>query len=100
VEDKRKYARFKNCIFHYPHQTISEFLKEINLYTTIRAEELYEDNSKISIKQIIFYPKAKFILNYFLKLGFLDGIEGLIFAILMSFHSFLVRAKLWTYSKK
>jgi hypothetical protein len=35
-----------------------------------------------------------------LKSGFLDGLEGLIFAILMSFHSFLVRAKLWLLIQK
>lgn len=86
---------FENFLIHYPHQTVSEFLKEINFYTTIRARELYANGIRTNVYQIILYPKAKFFLNYFLKLGVLDGIEGLIFSILMSFHSFLVRAKLW-----
>lgn len=86
---------FSNYILHFPHQTISEFLKEINFYTTIRAAELYDNGVKTSLPQIIFYPKAKFLVNYFLKLGFLDGLEGLVFAIIMSLHSFLVRGKLW-----
>jgi glycosyltransferase involved in cell wall biosynthesis len=86
---------FENYMLHFPHQTISEFLSEINFYTSIRARNLFKQNQKVSIFQIIFYPKAKFIVNYFLKLGFLDGIEGLVFAVLMSFHSFLVRGKLW-----
>ena len=34
-------------------------------------------------------------MNYFIKFGFLDGLQGLVFAIMMSFHSFLVRGKLW-----
>ena len=84
-----------NYILHFPHQTISEFLKEINFYTSLRAEELFERKEKPSVINIILYPKAKFINNYFLKLGFLDGIEGFIFSIFMSFHSFLVRGKLW-----
>ena len=91
---------FENHLVHYPHQTISEFLSEINFYTTIRAKELQSGGEKSSIFKIIFYPKAKFAQNYFLRLGFLDGIEGLVQAILMSFHSFLVRAKLWTYLDK
>jgi hypothetical protein len=81
---------------HYPHQTISEFLAEINFYTTIRANELFEDKIKVSTKDIILYPLGKFFLNYFIRFGLLDGIEGLIFAIMMSLHSFMVRAKLWT----
>lgn len=87
----------ENYILHNPHPTISEFLREINFYTTIRARELFDNGVKTNIWKVIFYPKAKFILNYIIKLGFMDGIEGLIFAIIMSFHSFLVRAKLWTY---
>ena len=91
---------FENHLIHYPHPTISEFLSEINFYTTIRAKELLEAHEKASVLKIIFYPKAKFIQNYFFRLGFLDGIPGMVQAILMSFHSFLVRAKLWTYSDK
>lgn len=86
---------FGNYILHFPHQTISEFLREINFYTTIRATELYENGRKVSLFQIVVYPKAKFFVNYFLNLGILDGLEGLVFAIVMSFHSFLVRGKLW-----
>lgn len=86
---------FENYILHLPHQTVSEFLGEINFYTTLRARELFEQNQSSSLLRIIFYPKAKFFVNFILKLGFLDGIEGLVFAIIMSFHSFLVRGKLW-----
>jgi glycosyltransferase involved in cell wall biosynthesis len=91
---------FENYLIHYPHQTISEFLEEINFYTTLRAKELLVKGEKSSLFKIIIYPKAKFVQNYFLRLGFLDGLEGLVQAVLMSFHSFLVRAKLWTYSNK
>jgi glycosyltransferase involved in cell wall biosynthesis len=90
---------FENYILHLPHQKISDFLREINFYTTIRAKELFEQGQRSSVFQIIFYPKAKFFVNFILKLGFLDGIEGLVFAIIMSFHSFLARAKLWKYSE-
>jgi len=95
-----KVGEFKMPLLHYPHQTIANFLKEINYYTDLRAKELYNHGVKTNFFQIILYPKAKFLFNYFLKLGFLDGIEGLVFAIMMSFHSFLVRAKLWTYLNK
>jgi len=84
-----------SILLHFPHQTINEFLREINTYSTISAGEMIDKKIKVSMFDIFLYPKGKFLLNYFFKLGFLDGIEGLIFAIMMSFHSFLVRGKLW-----
>lgn len=91
----KKVGKLINSIKHYPHQSISEFLKEINFYTDLRSEELFEKRVRVNWISIIFYPKGKFFVNFFLKLGFLDGIAGLVHAILMSFHSFLVRGKLW-----
>jgi hypothetical protein len=35
------------------------------------------------------------MLNYWLKLGFLDGFAGLSYALMMSFHSLLVRIYLY-----
>lgn len=90
----------ENPLLHYPHQTIAEFLEEVNFYTTLRAEELYQQGLKASWIDILAYPKAKFFRNYFLKLGILDGIPGLIMAIFMSLHSFLVRGKLWQLNDK
>lgn len=87
--------KLRSPLYHYPHQTIAEFLQELNYYTTLRAKELYTQKVHTSFFSIIAYTKAKFILNYVIKLGFLDGIEGFVFALLMSFHSFLVRGKLW-----
>jgi glycosyltransferase involved in cell wall biosynthesis len=94
-ETKKPVGRLNNPILHYPHPTISEFLREINFYTDLRAEELYKNNKKVGFFSILFYPKAKFLKNYFFKLGIMDGVPGLIHAIIMSFHSFLVRGKLW-----
>lgn len=97
---KGKTSELKNPLLHYPHQTISNFLKEINFYTDIRAREVYRQGIHACWTSIILYPVGKFLLNYFIKKGVLDGIPGLILAIIMSFHSFLVRAKLWIMNSK
>jgi glycosyltransferase involved in cell wall biosynthesis len=94
-------GKLQNELDHYPHQTIAEFLAEINMYTTLRARELYGKKIQVKGFEILLYPKVKFIQNYFLKMGFRDGTAGFIVAVLMSFHSFLVRGKLWLmYHKK
>jgi len=82
-------------IHHYPHQSLKSFIKKINFYSDIRAQELYDQNQKSNLFQIILYPLGKFIQDYFFKFGFLDGTPGIIMTLGMSFHSFLVRSKLW-----
>ena len=89
-----------NPIIHYPHQTIGEFIKDINYFSDIHAKANLEEGKKSNIFKIIFYPKLKFIKNYFLYLGFLDSIQGLLIALIMSLHSFLSWSKLWTLQKK
>ena len=58
------------------------------------AQEFYEQGKRVTFQEWL-KPPAKFIQNYFFRLGFLDGTAGFVQAILMSFHSFLVRAKLF-----
>lgn len=92
---KGNVGNLKNPLYHYPHQNIAEFLRKINYYTDLRAKELYEKKIMVKWWSIILYPKIKFLTNYFFKTGFLDGVPGLIHALMMSLHSFLVRSKLW-----
>lgn len=83
-----------NPILHNHNISISEFFTRINFYSSLRAKELKEQGIKEGFLKLFFYPKIKFFYNYFLKLGFLDAFPGFCLAILMSFHSFLVRVKL------
>lgn len=95
-----KVGTLKNPLIHLPHQSLSEFISEINFYTTIRAEELYKQGIRSSWYSIILYTKGKFLYTYLIKLGFLDGLPGFVLSLIMSMHSFLVRSKLYLLSKK
>jgi len=92
---KGSIGMLKKPLMHYPHPTIAEFLTKINVYTDLRSKELFDQGVKTNFLLIIMYPKIKFWKNYFFRGGFLDGIPGLVIALMMSFHSFLVRGKLW-----
>lgn len=93
-------GKLVNPIHHFPHQTLGEFLREVNIYTDIRVKELNEENIRVFFWSILAYPLGKFAVNYIFKRGFMDGIHGLIFAAVMTFHSFLVRGKLWLLREK
>lgn len=85
----------KNPILHYPHPTVADFVVHINRYSTLHAKANKEEGKSASVIKIIVWPIGKFIHNYFIKLGFLDGIVGFIIALSMSFSSFLAWSKIW-----
>lgn len=86
---------FKYPIYHYPHETVGEFLSSIRRMSLLHAEANREEGKKSSLFKIIFWPKAHFFKNWILNLGFLDGTEGFIVSLMMSFHSFLAWSNLW-----
>ncbi|MBI3559837.1 glycosyltransferase family 2 protein [Candidatus Gottesmanbacteria bacterium] len=82
-------------LLHYPHQNVAQFLEEINRYSTLYARYLFQNGIQEPGWHIVGKPLAKFFVNYIYRLGILDGTAGITHALMMSFHSFLVRSKLW-----
>lgn len=83
------------AIVHHAHDSIASFVNTVNEYSSIRADELFRLGVRVSLFSIIVYPIGKFIYTYFLKGGYADGPQGFVYSFLMSFHSFLVRSKLF-----
>jgi glycosyltransferase involved in cell wall biosynthesis len=90
---------FKNHLKHYSHLSLVQFLESINHRSTLNALEFFNIGKKLNLFEW-FKPFLKFIQNYFIRLGFLDGVFGFVFAVLMSLHSFMVRAKLYLLWRK
>lgn len=85
----------RHPLLHRPHQSGVSMLEKIERYAEIEAQFLHRNKQRSMMRIIIemmVFPKAKFIQNYLFRLGFLDGFPGLIMALMMSFHSFLMRA--------
>lgn len=88
-------------LYHRKDNFISEFIERMSRYSEIDAKVLSEENKPFNVGRLFLNPKAKFIQNYLIRLGFLDGIAGLFQAYLMSVQSLTVRVVQWTqnYSK-
>lgn len=99
-EIKGRVGELKEPLLHYPHPTINKFLEEMNFYTGLNASEFLKEGRRVGLIQILVYPIGKFFQNYIFRLGFLDGTPGIITALMMSFHSFLTRAKLYLLWKR
>lgn len=82
---------------HYAHNSITEFIAKVTFYAKIDAHYRFERQQPFSVFELIFWPLGKFVTNYFGKLGFLDGWRGLVYATVMSLHSFFVRVYLYQF---
>jgi glycosyltransferase involved in cell wall biosynthesis len=86
---------FDSDIEHYTDPSISHYFEKFNNYTTLAAEGLVEKGKRFSISDIIVRPAAVFVKMYFIKRGFLDGIQGFILAMFSSAYVFTKYCKLW-----
>ena len=93
-------GELNNHLIHRPHADLKSFLDTVNQYSSIRASELYDSGKRTNALEITLYPLLKFMYTYILKIGVLDGLKGFVYCFMMSFHSFLVRAKLYMMYEK
>lgn len=67
-------------IEHYTFGALSAHIRQINYFTDISSRAMYLKGKKSHLGLILLSPIAKFLRDYVIKLGFLDGIEGFIIA--------------------
>lgn len=84
----------KSDLLHYSYYSIQQHINQANKFTDLTAAEAFKNAKKSSLFKIIFNPIVKFIKDYFIKLGFLDGYHGFIICVISSFATFLKYIKL------
>lgn len=81
-------------LLHYSYNSINEHIKQINYFSTIIAREYFKENIRITRPGILIHAFWRFLRDYFVKLGFLDGLYGLLISVNSSFETYLKYAKL------
>ena len=86
-------ASEKNVHFiHLADETISDLVRKTNTYTD--GELLKRGDRKYGVGAVLGRPLWRFFRSYFLKLGFRDGLPGLIRAGMDGFYQFVLVAKM------
>ncbi len=89
-----KVEELKNPILHDVYRNISDQVQTIDKFSKIYAEEKGRMGGWYVFAGF-FHAIGKFSECYLYKLGFLDGVPGLIIAMNSSFYVFLKHAKSW-----
>ena len=87
-------GRLSHALLHDAYPTLRGYIDHMNSYSSMGAEvALAKRDRGFSFADIVIRPALTFIYNYFIRLGFLDGREGL---LLHLYHSAYVS---WKYAK-
>ncbi len=71
---------FKEPVFHYPYRSTADFLRKMQTYSTLFAEQ-NAGKKKASLFTAIRHGSFAFFKSYILKKGFLGGREGFIISV-------------------
>lgn len=87
--------KLTNVIIHNTYSSLHSYLKKVNIYTTLKAEETYSSKKRVSALTIFGHTFSAFF-RYFISLkGFKDGMHGLIISFINSLSTMLTYVKIW-----
>ena len=89
-----KIARLRQPILHEAVMDLEQMLVKINMYSSSSAAMFHRDGRRASLFTALLHGGWAFFRTYFLRLGFLDGREGLMLAIINAENSYYRYAKL------
>jgi glycosyltransferase involved in cell wall biosynthesis len=77
-------GRFKGHLEHYSYRSMSDHERRMQSYAELMADAMYKKGKRTHLMNVWINPAWRFVRGYFLRLGFLDGWRGLMFAIIES----------------
>ncbi len=90
-----KIGRLRNDLLHFTDDTLHHYFSKSNRYTSLAAEDAAQARKKFSLYDLLVRPPFLFFKMYIVRRGFLDGMHGLVLALLSAAYVFTKYAKLW-----
>lgn len=93
--------KLEGDLLHYAYPTIEQHIQQINNFTSISSRVYYEKGKRtIPFIHLYVYPTLAFLNHYFVKLGFLDGLPGLIVCKNIAYSKLIKYSKLLLLTRK
>lgn len=90
-----KVGRLRNYYMHTPYSDTSHQIRTIDRYSAAYAADLRAAGRSFHLMDMVTRPLHRFFRDYILKMGFLDGVPGLIIVASTMYYVFMKHAKLW-----
>ncbi len=92
-------ARLQQPLLHYSYRDFEDVITKLNSSSSAASAMLDRKGKKGSLSQAVGHGVWAFIRTYFLRLGFLDGREGFMLAVMNAENSYYRYIKLWLRQK-
>ena len=92
--DGRTIKLLRGDCYHYTYYSVSEHLRKADNLSDLSARELFERGKTASLLAPFLHPAVRFMRDYFLKSGILDGRNGLVIAAISAYANYLKYARL------
>jgi len=77
-------GRLHGHLEHYAYRSLTDHLSRMQRYADLMGQALYESGKRCGLAKVLLNPLWRFVRGYLLRLGFLDGWRGLVFALVES----------------
>lgn len=84
----------KGDIMHYSYYSVNEHILQMNTFSTILARSYHEQGRKAYFTSLLLHPLWRFLKDFILRTGFLDGYYGFIVSVNSAHEVFLKYVKL------
>ncbi|KOY53045.1 glycosyltransferase family 2 protein [Polaribacter dokdonensis] len=91
---------FMNRIQHYSYRGYDHYISKMNHYGALRAKQYFSEGKKVNFYHLLIKPIARFFIHFFIRLGFLDGFRGFIYARAQAYGVYVRYIKLWALNQK
>ena len=88
-------GELRHKMLHYYIRSFDHMIAKMTRYANWGAAQMFIDGRTTSVWGIFGHPFGKFVRDYILNLGFLDGARGLISVGMHVYYTFWKYAKLW-----
>ncbi len=88
-------ARCKGELFHYSFSDLTDYARRLNILASNAAVTMQRKGVRATVFDIITRPVSRFIKFYLIKLGFREGVAGLVVAFIEAYGVLLKYAKVW-----
>lgn len=87
-------------LLHDSAETLDAYLSKQNRYTTLAAQQAFSAGRRAHAGHLLLSPLLRFVKFYFFRLGFLDGLPGLVHILIGCGNSFAKYAKMLDLQKR
>lgn len=88
-------GQLREPLLHYTYPTLDVYFGKFDHYSRLGALQMQREGKRWQASAMFLRPVTTFISRYFVKRGYRDGWQGLLYAMLAAHQVFAKHARLW-----